>query len=279
MPELELSPKEAQRAHEAAILATLPVPKWKNISSRELYIYEDINELEGASEKRVEHYRATWTPALVGALTVHQDGASKYGIIDGRHRKLAVKGKPVMFHCAVFSDLTREQVGALFLFHNQHRRNPSVGEKYQAAVFTGDPVATAVAEVIAMRGVGAELRAFGTALGIVAEGANVPDGANNLSTAIRWLTETFPRTDARRLDSTVLRAVGRFAAVYAGNPRLNEKLLQKALTDNGKMTAAQLKAIGVGLSRTSGPGGAAAVFRYLENRYADFAGGNRLERA
>src|SRR5262245_60962019 len=138
---MELTPLQERRQHEAAMLSTLPMPKYKNIPSRELHLFEYINDLEGASEQRWMLYRDTWTPALAGVPVVHQEGETHYGVIDGRHRLLAVKFQPVVFHCAVFSGLTVEQIVSLFLFHNQHRRNPSTMERYHAAVMTGDPVA------------------------------------------------------------------------------------------------------------------------------------------
>src|SRR5262249_42019367 len=153
--------------------------------------------------------------------------------------------------------------------------NPSPLEKYQAAVASGDPIALAVQNVLRTRGVGKELRGVTVAQTVIEENPTIDDGAQTLDWTLQMLLEAFPSTDARRLDSTLIRAIARFFRMHGTNPKLREEKFIKALTLNGKRTSVQLKAEGTKYG-TSGPGSAKYIVDELENAYARFNNGNRL---
>lgn len=268
--EKTLTPLEEQRNHEAAILATLAQPQWRNIPAGDLTLLPYINDLESASESRWTLYRNTWSPALVGALVVVMvDG--RPCIIDGRHRWLAIRAQGFMFHCAVHENLTVEQIVALFLFHNQYRRNPSATEKFRAAVASGDPIALTVQKAISIRGVNNELRAYSAAQQVIKEANSLLDGEQALTFSIRALSSAFAATDRNRLDGALLRVCGRFFRAHGGNPKLSEERFVKALNDDGRRTAINLKNAAGGTNSV-----VAALFRILENDYAKWSGGHRL---
>lgn len=273
------TPAEERREHQVAMLSSIAPPDYMNILSTKLHLLDYINDLEGASQKRVDLYRDTWTPAIVGVPIVYQESRSKFGIIDGRHRYLAVLGLrvPFMFHCAVHRDLTREQVVALFLYYNEHRRNPSVSEKYLAAVVSGDPIAVRVEAVLTTRGVRSEIKAFTAAQAIVVNAPSLDEGEQDLDFAIKRLTEAFPATDKLRLDATLIQALGRFHRTYGGNPKLSAERVVQVLNDRGRRSAGQLKGAGVSVKSASGTNSIAhALFQLFENDYARLSSGHRL---
>jgi len=269
-----LTPRQEQEEHQAAILATIPRPKYKRIPSGEMVLDDDLNPQEGISHTWANFYRNHWVDALAGVLFVCKVGR-RYVIIDGRHRWFARKGNPYMFDCLVWEGLAPEQMQALFQYFNQQRRQPGPMEVHRAAAAHGDPVALRVDKVLGVRGVTGEIAAISTCEAVVRKGTSLDDGEAALDFALRTLTAAFPRTDRDRLKGMLIAATARVYLVHGSNPKLHEDRIVKALNGSGKMTAGQLLNVGVG-SPLGGTGRTAAIFRYLEEYHARLSGGNRL---
>jgi len=276
LPAKPLTPAQAQRAHQAAILATLPEPRWMNISPAKLFLYDFINDLEGVKESSLKMLDP-WAPGMVMSLIAHQESDDRFGLIDGRHRHLYARRNQIkkQFHCAVFHDLTREQIVALFLYHNNNRRNPGVEERYLAAAASGDPVALRVQKVLRVRGATKEMRALTACQQVILLGSDLDDGEQMLNWSVRMLTDAFPSTDKARFNQILIKAMARFWKAHGGNPKLREDRVLQVMTNNGKFAASQLRERG-GEGTSSGAGAVGHVVRWMENRYADFSSGNRL---
>lgn len=271
--EKALTPVQEERQHQAAILATIPRPKYKRIASGEMRLDEEMNPQEGMSQQWAKVLRDYWADPLAGVLYVCKVRRG-HVIIDGRHRWSARKGNPYMFDCLVWEDLTPEQMQALFRYFNQQRRNPKPDEIHRAAAAMGDPVALRVDAVLTVRGVRDEMRAISTCEQVVRKGASLDDGEAALDFALRALTEAFPFSDKERLQAMLVAAVARVYREHGSNPKLRYEKIVKALNREGKQTAGQLMAQ---TQMTQGSEGrAAAIFRYLEDWHRRLSSGNPL---
>lgn len=268
------SPDEERRAHQAAILGTIAPPTVEQVLSTNMVLpQEGANTFEGASEKRVELYKTYWSDALAHPVILVKRRRNKtYEIVDGRHRWLARRGKPFVFHALVFHDLEVVQEQALFWYFNDQRRSPSPDEKHKAGVFAGDPVARTIDEVLTLYGVRSQLRAVGTLHRIINRADSIEQGRDEIEFAIRSLRDCFP-TAEKPYESVLLSGFARFYHLY---PDLNYAVFVERIQAAG-LVAAQVKATAVGEARTSGQGAEHKVVDQLVKAW-NKSGAPRLRR-
>jgi hypothetical protein len=248
------TPDAERREHQQAILSTIPQPLYEQVLSTKMILPEGgANTFDGASQKRVELYRTFWSDALAHpVILVKRRNSISYEVVDGRHRFLARKGKPFLFHALVFHELNVPQEAALFWYFNAERRTPNAAEKHTAGLFAGDPVAQVVDSVLVEHALRNRIKAYGTLHRIVRRSESLAAGRATIEFAIRALTDCFP-TDEKRYEAVLLSGFARFYQLHGGDSRLvYEELVQRV--HSAGLIAAQVVTRAVSEARTSGQG-------------------------
>lgn len=154
---------------------------------------------------KVDEYRLNWNDNLAGIVSVSHRENGAMAVIDGDHRTAAKLNvdparttTPGQIFCRVFEGLSFAEEGYLFIKLNPGNQ-PSVYDLYRVGVFTGEPQATRIDQILHSRG-------------YVASNAS---GAGNIN-AIKVLRELDnidarinPEGDNSHLLDAVLRVVSR----------------------------------------------------------------------
>jgi hypothetical protein len=182
------------------------MPTYRVIPTKQLMT--DTRYQRELDERHVARIVNNFDPNKLGTLHVSDRGKAKYPVFDGQHRlaalrKLGIEKAP----CLVYSGLSAEQEAELFSRQGDRRKVHTI-DLFRAAVFAGEPEATAIMEIVQRRGYTIE---------------NVSNKGRNIYAvqALRWI---YRRGGGEALDQTL-----GLIECWNGDPKATDSILLRGV--------------------------------------------------
>lgn len=190
--------------------------------------------LSRSSEQRIAKIGKDWRWDLVGAIHVNHRGNDTFAVIDGQHRVLGARIATVpQLPCLIHEGLSPFQEAKLFVDLNVGQVKLRAADRFRAALFGGDPVATGVTNVVMDAGLHISLNKSGDLTHLDNVGTLVfvyeQTGSAVTRRALEVIKAAWPH-DEDRWHRYLLSGVAGFIYLYQSHPDFRDERFSRSLS-------------------------------------------------
>lgn len=214
------------------------------------------------SKSKVDRILKNFDERAIGFLLISQRDNDFY-VIDGQHRLMALKKMGIKYvDCKVYTGLSVEEEGNLFLQCNNTRNTPSAGQNFKVKVNSGDEDAIKIKKIIEFYGLKINYKG-GKREGVraIAECEKIYRmyGAEMLSETISTIIKIW---DKEYVDSLNLKGMPKFLDMF-GDKIDKERFIKKM----GELTKEKLRREVLGVMELTNKGHAISYCKVALDRY------------